>query len=469
MGSNKIIDYKQAQEKLNNFKNSQLIEELDPLAITQYGLPIRYFTAGKGNEAIVITGATHGGEILSADFAMRIMEDIENNPNDWKQILDNYKIHFVPILNPEGYLISTSAIRKLIPEDMPEEKAEKICKQYYLEYRKDSTDPLPPEFLKRHQEMFDGIDYTCIPEQYEELKNSVKSIFEKYQDLPKNCLHTWIANGNGIDIQANSQYNPKIPKINEGEKFFMNVARYNNIDFSHPGPMNCPFDKEKGFKLEIETQAISNLLESLNSKGQLFGYLNLHTTGGEIYQRPANVPEGLDISREEQAKKEIQNYMLAKTYQDKTYKNTGKNEDGTDKKDTTKYTIKTQKQDATSSNDIFRLLYPGNLLVELSPMGGNPIAPYGDIKGNYTNVINSNLDAVKYYLQVTSLSKMVADNFYENIKCIKDKDDYEQVTSALDMIYKEFAKRVEKFKPQSIKLRERTKTQEERKVIDNER
>ncbi len=276
MGNNKIIDYKQAQGKLDLLKKSQLIEEQEPLAITQYGLPIRYFIAGNGKESILITGATHGGEILSADFAMKIMENIDKNPNDWKQILDNYKVHFVPILNPEGYLISTSAIRKLIPEDMPEEEAEKICKKYYLEYRKDSTDPLPIEVLKRHQEMFDGVDYTCIPDEYEELRDSVKRIFEKYPDLPKACLHTWIANGNGIDIQANSQFNPKIAKINQGERFFMNVARYNNIDFSHPGPMNCPFDKEKGFELEIETQAISDLLESLYTKGQLFSYLNLH-------------------------------------------------------------------------------------------------------------------------------------------------------------------------------------------------
>lgn len=470
MGKNRIIDYKQAQDKLNLFKNTKIIKEQDPLAITQYGLPIRYFISGHGNEDIVITGATHGGEIISADFVMKIMEDIENKPEEWKQILDNYTIHLIPMLNPEGYLISTSAIRKLIPESMPEEEAEKICKKYYFEYRKDSTEPLPPETLKRHQSMFEGIDYTCIPDEYKELKESVKSIFEKYPDLPKNCVHTWIANGNGVDIQANTQYNPKISRINQGETLYMNVARYNNIDYSHPGPMNCPFDKERGFKPEIETKAIDDLLNNLKSKGTLFGYLNLHSTGGEIYQRPSNIPEGINLSEEELAKKEIQNYMLSNTYRDKTYKNTGKNDDGTDKKDTTKYTIRTNKADATSSNDIFRLKYPLDLLVELSPMGGNPIAPYGDIKGNYANVINSNLNAIKYYLQVGSLSKMVADSFYENIKALKDKDDYTQVTSALDMIYKEFAKRIESLKPQAIKtIDERIEVPEERKVRDDER
>ncbi len=65
-------------------------------------------------------------------------------------------------------------------------------------------------------------------------------------------------------------------------------------------------------------------------------------------------------------KKKIVNYMFAKTYQDKTYKNTGFDENGNNKSDNSKYIIYIKESKATSSNDIFRLEYLQNLLVELS-------------------------------------------------------------------------------------------------------
>lgn len=309
--------------------------------------------------------------------------------------------------------------------------------------------------------MFEGIDYTCIPEKYETIRNSIKCIFEKYPDLPKWCLHIWSSNGNGIDIQANSKYNPKISKIMEDETLYMNSLRHNNIDISHPGPINCPFDKEKGFKIEKETAAISNLLERLNKEGKLFAYLNYHSTGGIIFQRPAIAPKDLKISQDEMAKKEIINYMFAKLYSDKTYKNTGIDEDGKDKKETSKYIISTQNAPATSSNDIFRIMYPQDLLIELSGMGGNPIGPYGDVKENYTNAIKSNLDAVKYTLNLASIAQMIAEASYKFIKRLEDKEDYNKIIELEDMIYQEFSKKVKQLdKIEKDKYNEKEKNQD---------
>ena len=154
------------------------------------------------------------------------------------------------------------------------------------------------------------------------------------------------------------------------------------------------------------------------------------------------------MSKENIAKKEIENYMFAKLYSDKTYKNKGLDTDGIDKKEKTKYSIQKGLFPASSSNDIFRLLYPQDILVELSAMGGNPIAPYGDINGNYTNSIQSNLEAVEYTLKLANAIQTISNNFYKNIESLLDKGDYEQVTSALDMIYAEFKKRLKQFKPQ---------------------
>ena len=276
----------------------------------------------------------------------------------------------------------------------------------------------------------------------EALASYLKEIFEKYPDLPKNCLHIWSANANGVDIQANSSYNPKISKIFNDEDIYMEARRHNNLNISHPGPINCPFDKEKGFKVEKETLAITNLLDSLQGRGKLFAYINYHSTGGLIFQRPSTIPEGMKINKEDIVKKQITNYMLAKTYQDKTYKNTGFDENGNNRRENSKYNIYTKESSATSSNDIFRLNYPQNLLIELSGMGGNPIAPYGDIKGNYTNAINSNLDAVKYTLDVASIAQMISEATYQVIKKYEPDVKYEMLTGVQDIIYKEFSKKI---------------------------
>lgn len=310
--------------------------------------------------------------------------------------------------------------------------------------------------------MFEGIDYTCIPEKYALIRNSVKNIFEKYSDLPKWCLHIWNANGNGIDIQANSKYNPQISRILQDETVYMNSLRHNNINISHPGPINCPFDKEKGFKDENETVAISNLLEKLNKEGKLFAYLNYHSTGGLIFQRPAIIPKNFNISQDEILKKEVINYMFAKLYSDKTYKNIGIDEEGKDKKENSKYIIKTQNTTATSSNDLFRIMYPQDLLIELSGMGGNPLGPYGDIKGNYTNAIKSNLDAVKYTLELATMVQIIAENSYKTIKKLNNNGNYNKVIEVEDIIYQEFSKRVKQ-------LNNKCKKKEENLEYDRDR
>ena len=446
MQKNNILDYEQVESILQKITQNGIIKKVEDIGKTKYNLPIKHYIAGSGSKDIVITGATHSSEIISTDFVIKLMQEISEKNSNWEGVLRNFRIHFIPILNPEGYLIVASAIRKLIPRDMEQDEAEKICKQYYLEYRQDDINPIKTKEgkqVKRHQEMFEGIDYTCIPKKYKEIRNSVKTILEKYTDLPKWCLHIWSANASGIDIQANSIYNPKIKNILQNETLYMSTLRHSNIDISHPGPINCPFDKEKGFEIQEETQAISNLLEQLNKEGKLFAYLNYHSTGGLVFQRPAIAPENIQIFDDEILKKEIINYMFAKAYSDKTYKNIGIDEDGIDNKNKTKYIIKTKKESATSSNDIFRIMYPKDLLVELSGMGGNPIGPYGDIKGNYTNAMQSNLSAVNYTLKVANIAQIISEASYKVIKKLQGNQDYDKVTQVQDIIYQEFSEKVQ--------------------------
>ena len=108
----KILDYDEMNDLLGKLKN---IKKEKPIGYTYFGLPIDHYVYGKGRYHVIITGGTHSAELISNVFVIRFMEKI-----DKKEIFideDLYTIHFIPILNPEGTIIVTSAIRSLIPRD----------------------------------------------------------------------------------------------------------------------------------------------------------------------------------------------------------------------------------------------------------------------------------------------------------------------------------------------------------------
>lgn len=444
---NLILDYEQVTQKLEQMVKSCKIKQEENIGITKYGLPIQHFSIGKGEKDVVITGATHGCEIISTDFVLKLMENLATMKKS--DLFNTYKLHFIPMLNPEGYLISTSAIRKLIPRDMSSEEAEKICKQYYLEYRADDIEGkdrlkkgLNPDrhSIKRHQRFFEGIDYKCIPDKYMKIRNTVKDIYEKYDDLPKNSLHIWSANADGIDIQANCIYNNKMQRIQNGEVIYKDDSRQSNIQISHPGPVNCPFDKEKGFMLTNEMEAINSFLDKFYKKGTLSGYYNYHSTGGLIYQRPPIDSTRIVSDESLLWDRTISNYVISRLYSDKTYKDI-------DKKEQTRYKVLKSDETLSSSNDVLKVKYPADILIELSGMGGNPIAPYGDLNNNYANLINSNIDAFKYSLGVKELAEMVSKASYNSFKKLNKNIPYtceniEDIYACLDLIYNEFSKKV---------------------------
>lgn len=411
--NNLILDYEQVEEMLEQItSNSDLIAQQPDLATTKYGLPIHYYTIGHGNKEIVITGGTHGSEIVTVDFVLKLMEELTKKEGKFKDVnLDEYTFHIIPLLNPEGYLISTSAARKLIPRNMSSKEAEEICRQYYLAYRQDDRDAIErrkqgiePDrtSIKRYQEMFKDVDYTCIPEKYKELRERVKEIYERYPDLPKGSIINWSANGDGIDIQSNSVHNKNIIEKMQANEHAFGTLRHENIDRAHPGPIGCPYIPEEGFKSTIETQVITNLLESLHQKGTLIGYENFHSSGGLVYQRPCHNGNGVEISEDMYWERIVNNIFEAISYASKTYKNAAD-------KENSQYRVLKGGGLPSSTNDVFRMKYPADLLIELSGMGGNPIGPYGDLEGNYNNIINSNIEAYASFLKNYNVINMVSE------------------------------------------------------------
>lgn len=450
---NKIYDYEQVMEKLNQLVQNSIITEEKDIGKTKYGLPIKHYSIGKGKKSVVISSATHGCEIISTDFVLKLMEEMSKRTPRFNKIdFNKYKFHFIPILNPEGYLISTSAIRAKIPSKMPEEEAEKICKEYYQQYKNDDIQAtarrkqgLEPDrtSVKLHQKLFEDVDYTCIPKKYKEIREKIKSIYEKYPDLPVGMLQAWSANADGIDIQANCILNDKIRQIEDGDKIYKDDLRHSNIDISHPGPINVPYDKEVGFEKTREVKAIEGLLEELQQSGELVSYYNYHSTGGMIYQRPASFIGKIDGKYFNIDKKIVENYLLAKIYSEKTYKNASD-------KSNSRYAVQRSNLKLSSSNDLFRIKYPEDFLIEISGMGGNPLGPYGDIQGNYNSLMKSNLDAFAYSIKLREIANIVSNSAFSAFENLQKKSDNEEEVQnryeILDVIFQEFMNQVEHLK-----------------------
>lgn len=346
-----ILDYYEVNKILDSFNNTS-IKENEPLNYTENAkLPIRYFTLGNGNKHIVVTASWHSNEIITTSFVIELMQYLVNNNYQF----NNLKIHFIPILNPEGYLINTSAIKRKLPS----KNITKYCYEYYKNFKYDALNP--NNKVKLHQLMFKDIDYTCIDNNYFILRDKVQDILSNH---PKGSIIDWASNGNGIDLNSNTIN--KLVSPNEYNK----QATYNNIRLDIPSPIGYPGNnKDNNFTQEIEILSLTTLLESL--KDSIYGYFNYHSIGGIIYNRPESNDNFSTLY----------NYLLSKYYQ--TYTNYK--------------VIRNKSNIITSVNDTLRIKYLGNLLIELSPMMGNPIGVYGDIN-NYNNTINSNIKSFIYTL-----------------------------------------------------------------------
>ena len=236
--------------------------------------------------------------------------------------------------------------------------------------------------------------------EYSILKDSVGEILIPH---PKGSIIDWASNGSGIDLNSNTKENIKEPKT------YNKSLAYNNLRVDIPSPIGHPGNNQsKNFTQEVEVISLQQLLDKLKNSCTMF--LNYHSVGGLIYQRPEN-DDKFTTSY---------NYILSKFYQENTIKNASKYD-----------IVKGQSGRAISVNDQLRQKYPGNILVELSPMGGNPIGPFGD-PNNIKNTIESNIYSFIYTMsnldKITLLTnKSLEDSATSTEEIYKDIDKlYEQ-------------------------------------------
>lgn len=364
-----ILDYETCQKIMDSYKG--IITEREPIGWTaNEKLPIRHFTLGSGPKQVVVTGGQHANEIITVTFIIELMNYLSKN----NIVFEDLTIHFIPMLNPEGYVVISSAIKEKLGKNSTDSEKIKFCFDYYKAFRNDTINRDNP--FKQHQKIFEEINNNSI-KGYSILKDSVGEILIHH---PKGSIIDWASNGNGIDLNANTKINIK------KEGTLNKTIAYNNIRADIPSPIGHPGNNQsKNFTQEVEVISLQQLLDKLKNSCTMF--LNYHSVGGLIYQRPENDDKFITSY----------NYILSKFYQENTIKNASKYD-----------IVKGQSGRAISVNDQLRQKYPGNILVELSPMGGNPIGPFGD-PNNIKNTIESNIYSFIYTMsnldKITLLTK----------------------------------------------------------------
>lgn len=387
-----ILDYETCQKIMDSYKG--IITEREPIGWTaNEKLPIRHFTLGSGPKQVVVAGSQHANEIITVTFILNLMSYLVKN----NIVFEDLTIHFIPILNPEGYVIISSAIKEKLGKNATDNEITKFCFDYYKAYREDTRNK--ESSIKQHQKLFEDINEKSIKE-YSILKDSVGEILIPH---PKGSIIDWASNGSGIDLNSNTKENIKEPKT------YNKSLAYNNLRVDIPSPIGHPGNNQsKNFTQEVEVISLQQLLDKLKNSCTMF--LNYHSVGGLIYQRPENDDKFITSY----------NYILSKFYQENTIKNASKYD-----------IVKGQSGRAISVNDQLRQKYPGNILVELSPMGGNPIGPFGD-PNNIKNTIESNIYSFIYTMsnldKITLLTnKSLEDSATSTEEIYKDIDKlYEQ-------------------------------------------
>ena len=397
----RILDYYQVLDELKRITSDGNFVKQNSAHTICDNIEIPYYTLGNGDNHIVICGGTHGSEIISVDFVLRLMEAMSKKEGIYKDLdLSKYTFHFIPLHNPEGYIVSTSAIRTLIGKNASQEEIELISKEYFMAYRQDDinarNNPLDKS-QKNHQKMFENATYECIPEEFKELRENIKRMYSNI-DVPKGSIV--VHRGNGLGEETNRSTLSQALRTENDSNY--GSMRYNNINITIPGPLGVAPTKEN----IIENKFLNDLLKKLYKEGKYCGMLTYHGTGGMIYSKLSDDDEVLidedlpDSYIEDKYRKNVINRILSRKYQEDTKYSTP---NGSEKPG---YRI-VEAPSLKDMDEILRLNYPAVLLIELSYMGGNPIGPLGDKENNYIPTMEHNLIAAHNFFKRCLMLKEV--------------------------------------------------------------
>ena len=270
-----------------NHISSYLPDDKDAgLGRTSAGLAIKHYALGKGSKHILVLGGEHGNDIINSQAIYYLMSYLSNKTSieQLDNLLTNYTFDFVPVLNPEGYVITTSAIdyyiRNASKNRFDIESADydfvvNLFNQFVEEYSKCQNENLHPMCfsLYSYQKLFSGIDEKCISKDYPNVKSQVEILHKK--GLPYEAMCNFVSNGNGIDILANRNDEKKFKDIDDVLKaeqcLYNSNEAFRNIPISYPSSKGCPSkgkDKDGNTILELENEnlALLNYCKDLSQK-----------------------------------------------------------------------------------------------------------------------------------------------------------------------------------------------------------
>ena len=109
-----ILSYNDICNLLNNICNDEKYENRLKKEITTcyttFNYPLNSYSLGKGRKHVLIISNTHGCEIVTPLFVLEFILTIILNDNLYNYLSQKYTFHFIPLLNPDGYIISSSQV-----------------------------------------------------------------------------------------------------------------------------------------------------------------------------------------------------------------------------------------------------------------------------------------------------------------------------------------------------------------------
>lgn len=375
----KILDYDEMNDILDGL-DSKIIKKKKPIGYTYFGYPIDHFVYGHGKYHVIITGGTHSSELISNVFVIKFMEKLCNKEIYIDENL--YTIHFIPIVNPEGTIIVTSAIRSLIPRNISDEEEQTYCLAYYRNsyIEGNYVNKYGDRDYKLQQMMFRHATPDILDDRHKVLKDYLNKLF-KENNLPIGCMINWSSNGRGVDLNSNIENSSLINRVENGEEIYASL-HLNNIRRDKLGPLGCPYFSKKG-EIEKENEALLNFYSKIKTEYNLIGSFIYHSCGNLVYYLGEAKKKNpwVNLTKEDKEK----NYDVAKVYADKT----GYKLDGL--------------EIYTTMDSKLKSLFPVTLLIELGGVRATPLSQFMDLdlegssdefKRVYSKIINDNILAI---------------------------------------------------------------------------
>lgn len=413
MNELQFLHYEEVNKRLealiNNPSNKIAVKKEQPLGKTDFLLPINHYTIGSGPKHIVVTGSYHAAEIITTTFVVRLMEDLAMNPGDFNP--EEYTIDFIPIMNPEGYLITTETQKLYLEQGNTEEEKIALAKDYWRINRQDAINTANASRVlknpdasneekenalkvlrgkKGYQALYDSIKEEEFLKDYPDLKANVMAILQK-NNYDIGVCAAWTSNGHGVDLSQNVPFNSNIEIYKKGPAY--SGTAYSNIRKDTPGPINCPCRDINDFSFEKENLHLLNFLCNLDStKGvEVSAFINYHSIMGKMYQRPVKEEGMIDLYHIDYFKKLSENYIGARTFREENA-----------------YDIVEGEDPYNYINEYLRIRFGINIQPELSRMGGNPIGPLADPETFENVTIKPNLKAFRNFVSNLSFIKEYA-------------------------------------------------------------